>query len=89
MLGNGELALGCFMDIEGAFDNTGFEVIGKAAREGRMESTTVRWIVRMRRGRTVEQWSVVLVPGRLSLEAVHNAVSSLRFCGAWWWTHFW
>lgn len=33
MLGNGKMALGCFMDIEGTFNNTGFDVIEMAASE--------------------------------------------------------
>lgn len=53
MLNNGKIALGCFMDIEGAFDNTKFEVITKAAVDRQMESTAVRWIVRMLSGRKV------------------------------------
>lgn len=51
---NGEVALGCFMDIEGAFDNTEFEVITNAARERQMENVAVKWIVKMLSGRTVE-----------------------------------
>lgn len=32
MLNNGKVALGCFMDVEGAFDNTDFDTITEAAR---------------------------------------------------------
>lgn len=53
-LKNGEAALGCFMDIEGAFDNTEFEVITDAARARNMEEVAVRWIVKMLSGRVVE-----------------------------------
>lgn len=54
MVGNGKLALGCFMDIEGAFESTDFDVITKAARERLTEDTAIRWIVKMLSGRTVE-----------------------------------
>lgn len=53
-LKNGEVALGCFMDIEGAFDNTEFEVITNAAKDRKMENAAVRWIIKMLSGRTVE-----------------------------------
>lgn len=54
MLGNGKIALGCFMDVEGAFDNTKFEVIERAMTERRMEETAIKWIVTMLKNRTVE-----------------------------------
>lgn len=54
ILKNGGVALGCFMDIEGAFDNTDFEVIAKAARDREMDDVAIRWIVRMLSSRTVE-----------------------------------
>lgn len=50
----GEVALGCFMDIEGAFDNTGFEVIRKALVERGVAPLVVRWICSMLRNRAVE-----------------------------------
>lgn len=53
-LKNGEVALGCFMDIEGAFDNTDFDVITKAARDREVDDLAIRWIVKMLSGRTVE-----------------------------------
>lgn len=53
MLSNGKVALGCFMDIEGAFDNTDFEVITKAAVSRQVENVATRWIVKMLSGRTV------------------------------------
>lgn len=44
MLENGKVALGCFMDIEGAFDNTDFDVLAKAAEERQVDRVEVRWI---------------------------------------------
>lgn len=54
MLKNGKVAIGCFMDIEGSFDNTDFEIIAEAARNRQMESTTINWIIKMLSGRSVE-----------------------------------
>lgn len=54
MLKDGRVALGCFMDVEGAFDNTEFGVITKAARDREVDSLAIRWIVKMLSGRTVE-----------------------------------
>lgn len=50
----GEIALGCFMDIEGAFDNTGFGVISQALTERNVAPVVVRWIDRMLKDRAVE-----------------------------------
>ena len=54
MLNSGKVALGCFMDVEGAFDNTGFDVITKAAVERQVDPVAIKWIVAMLSGRTVE-----------------------------------
>lgn len=54
MLKSGKVALGCLMDIEGAFDNTDFEVITSAAAERETDCLAIRWIIRMLSGRTVE-----------------------------------
>lgn len=54
MLDNGKIALGCFMDVEGAFDNTNFEVITEAMRDRRTDEVATRWIVAMLKNRTVE-----------------------------------
>jgi retron-type reverse transcriptase len=39
-----EIALGAFLDIEGAFDNTSFKTIITTARERGLEETYCRWI---------------------------------------------
>lgn len=54
VLKDGEVALGTFMDIERAFDNTEFEVIASAARNRQMEGTSIKWIMSMLSSRTVE-----------------------------------
>ena len=48
-----EIALGAFLDIEGAFDNTSFDAIIMAAREHGLEETCCRWIRSMLEGRLV------------------------------------
>jgi hypothetical protein len=52
-LTNKEVALGAFLDIEGAFDNTSFNAITKAARQRGLEETCCRWIRSMLEGRLV------------------------------------
>lgn len=54
MLHSGKVALGCFMDIEGAFDNTDFDTITEAAILRNMESVVINWIVKMLSGRSVQ-----------------------------------
>ena len=48
-----EIALGAFLDIEGAFDNTSFKTIFTAARERGLKKTCCRWIEFMLRSRLV------------------------------------
>jgi len=48
-----EMALGAFLVIEGAFDNTSFKTIITATTERGLEETCCRWIEFMLRGRLV------------------------------------
>jgi retron-type reverse transcriptase len=48
-----EIALGVFLDMDGAFDNTSFKTIITAARERGLEKTRCRWIKFMLEGRLV------------------------------------
>ena len=50
---NRQVTLAAFIDIEGAFDNTGFESIRAAAQRRQIESETVEWILAMLRCRIV------------------------------------
>jgi hypothetical protein len=43
-LNHKEIALGAFLDIEGAFDNTAFNAITTAARERGLQETCCRWV---------------------------------------------
>jgi hypothetical protein len=52
-LNHKEIALGAFLDIEGAFDNTSFNAIITAAREHGLEETCSRWIRSMLESRLV------------------------------------
>lgn len=48
-----EIALGAFLDIEGAFDNTSRESIKRAALEHGIDETTCRWIDQMLKSRAI------------------------------------
>jgi hypothetical protein len=48
-----EIALGAFLDIEGAFNNTSFKTIITAARERGLKETCCRWFEFILRGRLV------------------------------------
>jgi hypothetical protein len=52
-LNHKEIALGVFVDIEGAFDNTLFNAITTAARERGLEETCCRWVRSMLESRLV------------------------------------
>jgi hypothetical protein len=41
---NSEVTLGTFLDTEGAFDSTSFDIITKAAKWHGLEDTFCRWI---------------------------------------------
>ena len=48
-----QLALGTFLDIEGAFDNTNFDSICKAAQRHGIANTIVKWIGNMLKSRKI------------------------------------
>jgi hypothetical protein len=52
-LNHKEIALGAFIDTEGAFDNTSFRAITMAVREQGVEETCCRWISSMLKNRLV------------------------------------
>jgi hypothetical protein len=52
-LNHKEIALGAFLDIEGAFDNTSFQAIVEGAGEHGIERTCCRWIGSMLDSRLV------------------------------------
>jgi hypothetical protein len=41
------VAISAFIDVDGAFDNTGFDSIGAAAERRHIELKIVEWIIRM------------------------------------------
>jgi hypothetical protein len=52
-LSHKEIALGAFLDIEGAFDNTSFSAITTAARECGLEETCCKWVRSMLESRLI------------------------------------
>ncbi|BES92290.1 Reverse transcriptase (RNA-dependent DNA polymerase) [Nesidiocoris tenuis] len=48
-----EVALGCFLDIGGAFDNTTYESISRAAYSKGIEPQTIKWILAMLASRNI------------------------------------
>lgn len=50
---NGEVTLGAFLDSEGAFHSTSFDVITKVAKRRGLGETTCQWIHSMLVGRKV------------------------------------
>lgn len=52
-MNNSGFSLGCFLDIEGAFDNTPFEVIEQALLEWEVDDRTRKWISSMLKNRTL------------------------------------
>jgi hypothetical protein len=50
-LGHKIFALGAFLDVEGAFDNTSFEAMGKACADHEVHFTISRWITAMHSNR--------------------------------------
>ena len=52
-LNHRDIALGAFLNTEGAFDNISFNAIITAAREGGLEETCCRWITSMLESRLV------------------------------------
>ena len=80
-LNHEEIALGAFLDIEGAFDNTSFNAITTAAREHGLEETSYRWVRSKLESRLVHTplWEAVSL---LELkEDVHREEFGLLFCG--------
>jgi hypothetical protein len=53
-LGQKIFALGAFLNVEGAFDNTSFEAMGKAYADHEVQFTISRWIAAMLSNRMVQ-----------------------------------
>jgi hypothetical protein len=58
-----EVALGAFLDIEGAFDRTSFDVITHAAEKHDIEPTVCKWICSMLESRNIITLRVSTVRG--------------------------
>jgi hypothetical protein len=62
VLGHKIFALGAFLDVEGAFDNTSFEAMGKACADHEVHFTNSRWIaamlsIHMAQAEPLSRWS--------------------------------
>jgi hypothetical protein len=51
---NTDIALGAFLDIEGAFDRTSFNIIKQVAERHGIDSTICRWICAMLESRSIK-----------------------------------
>jgi len=60
-LNHKEIAVGTFLDIEGAFDNTSFSAIIMAARQRGLEETCYMWVRSMLQSRLLHSpsWAAV------------------------------
>jgi hypothetical protein len=72
-------ALGAFLYVEEAFDNTSFEAMGKTRADHEMHFTTSRWIAAMLSNRMVP----AEIRGVSSTMMVRRKVYCHRFCEIW------
>jgi hypothetical protein len=82
-----DIALGAFLDMEGAFDRTSTDTIKQAAERHCIEPAIRRWICAILDSRNI---SAILSGegGRSRPEGVHREVSFRLCCGAWLWMTF-
>jgi hypothetical protein len=73
-----EIALGAFLNIEGAFDNTSFKTIITTAKERGLEETCCRWIRSMLGCRLVHVSLMGLPKLRVDVRRVQFC---LHYCG--------
>jgi hypothetical protein len=82
-LENSEVTLGAFLDIEGAFDITSFDIITKAAKGHGLEDTICRWIGSMLGNRKI---TATLAGGTLEGSVTRGCSQGafyLLCCGVW------
>ena len=82
MLGKGKIALGCFMDVEGAFDNTNFTVIEKAMR-GKWKTQPQGGLLPCCEIERLKRRSVERTLKWESPEAARREVFFHQSCGVW------
>jgi hypothetical protein len=80
-----DIALGAFLDIEGAFDRTSFDIIKQAAERHGIEPAICRRICAMLDSRNI---NAILSGGHPWPEGVHRGVCFHPCCGAWLWISF-
>jgi hypothetical protein len=84
-----DIALGAFLDIEGAFDRTSFDMIKQAAGKHGIEPAICRWIRAMLESRTIiATLSGETLRGCRCPEAVRREACFRLCCGVWSFTIF-
>jgi hypothetical protein len=83
-----DIALGTFLDTEGAFDRTSFDIIKQAAERHGTDPTICRWICAMLKNRNIKATISGETLGRLRSEDVRREEYYHLCCGAWSWTIF-
>jgi hypothetical protein len=82
-----DIAVGAFLDIEGAFDRTSFDIIKQAAERHGIEPAICRWICAMMDSRNV---TATMSGETLKASAARGCPQGggcfHRYCGAWLWT---
>jgi hypothetical protein len=84
---NREVTLGAFLDIQGGFDSTSFDIITKDAKRYGLGDMTCHWISSMLRSRKITS---VLVGETLEgsvARGVHSGAFYCLCCGYWFWTN--
>jgi hypothetical protein len=83
-----DIALGAFLDIEGAFDRTSFDTIKQAAERHGIDPTICRWICAMLESRNITATLSGETLGKLRQGVVRREVYYRLCCGAWSWMIF-
>jgi hypothetical protein len=92
---NSKVTLGAFLDTEGAFDSTSFDIIIKAAKQHGLEDTICHWIGSMLGSRKITATLAGKSQPRLQEKlwrglwpgAVRRGAFYCLCCGAWLWTN--
>jgi hypothetical protein len=83
-----DMALGAFLDIEGAFDRTSFDIIKPAAVRHGIDPIICRWICAKLESRNIMATLSVRPWRRLRSGVVRREGYYRLSCGAWSWMTF-
>jgi hypothetical protein len=81
-----DIALGTFLDIEGAFDRTSFDTIKQAAERHGIDPTICRWICAMLESRNIRATLSGEILGATVARGCPQGVYYHLCCGTWAWT---